>query len=298
MELRQFEYFVAVTDEASFTRAAAGLHVAQPGVSAQIRRLERELGQPLFDRSGRTVRLTEVGRAVLPFARAALEAVNGARLAVDELTGLVRGQVAVGMVASCGALPLPAVLAGFHRRHPAVEISLTEANSDVLLDDVLAGRLDLAVVGLAAGPPEGIAIQVVVDERLVAAVAPDDPLADAGTVRLAALRDRALITLTRGTGLRTAVDDACASAGFRPRIAFEASDPAVLADLAAQGLGVAVLPESLAAARSPALLAVTVTEPALSSRLALAWRSRGPAGPAARALVRHARAGLGTAPPL
>lgn len=198
MELRQFEYFVAVTDEASFTRAAAGLHVAQPGVSAQIRRLERELGQPLFDRSGRTVRLTEVGRAVLPFARAALEAVNGARLAVDELTGLVRGQVAVGMVASCGALPLPAVLAGFHRRHPAVEISLTEANSDVLLDDVLAGRLDLAVVGLAAGPPEGIAIQVVVDERLVAAVAPDDPLADAGTVRLAALRDRALITLTRG----------------------------------------------------------------------------------------------------
>ena len=72
MELRHLEYFLAVAEEASFTRAAARVHVAQPGVSAQIRQLEQELGQPLFDRSGRTVRLTEVGQAVLPYARAAL----------------------------------------------------------------------------------------------------------------------------------------------------------------------------------------------------------------------------------
>ncbi|HEX6445096.1 MAG TPA: LysR family transcriptional regulator, partial [Streptosporangiales bacterium] len=89
MELRQLRYLVTVAEEANFTRAAARLHVAQPGVSAQVRRLERELGQELLDRSGRTVRLTEVGEAVLPYARAALSAVDGARRAVDELSGLV-----------------------------------------------------------------------------------------------------------------------------------------------------------------------------------------------------------------
>jgi DNA-binding transcriptional LysR family regulator len=88
MELHRLEYFVAVAEEGSFTRAAARVHVAQSGVSAQVRRLEAELGQPLLDRSGRTVRLTEVGAVVLPYARAALEAVAGARHAVDELTRL------------------------------------------------------------------------------------------------------------------------------------------------------------------------------------------------------------------
>src|SRR5471032_2460506 len=101
MELRQLEYFVAVAEEANFTRAAERVHISQSGVSAQVRQLERELGQPLLDRSGRSVRLTEVGEAVLPFARAALDAADGARLTVDQLAGLVRGQVKVGMVNGC-----------------------------------------------------------------------------------------------------------------------------------------------------------------------------------------------------
>src|SRR4051794_16846906 len=125
MELRQLEYFVTVAEEASFTKAAARLHVAQPGVSAQIRQLERELGQPLLDRSGRAVRLTDVGAAVLPHARAALGAVASARLTVDELTGLLRGRVSVGMLTAC-ALGVPDMLADFHERHPAVEITLSE----------------------------------------------------------------------------------------------------------------------------------------------------------------------------
>lgn len=89
MELRQLEYFVAVTEEANFTRAARRVHVAQPAVSAQIARLERELGQPLLDRSRREVRLTAAGEAVLPYARAALDAVRQAKTAVDELAQLV-----------------------------------------------------------------------------------------------------------------------------------------------------------------------------------------------------------------
>src|SRR5690349_20102934 len=119
MELRQLEYFVAVAEKANFTRAAARVHVAQPGVSAQIRRLEREVGHPLLDRSGRTVRLTEVGAAVTPHARAALAAVSGARMAVDELTGLLSGQVNVGMLTSCSSVDVPDLLADFHHAHPA-----------------------------------------------------------------------------------------------------------------------------------------------------------------------------------
>lgn len=118
MELRQLEYFVAVVDEANFTRAAERLHVAQPGVSAQIKRLERELGQELLDRSGRTVRPTEAGRAVLPHARAALASVHSARDVVDALNGLVRGSVSVGMVTACASADLTDLLARLHTRHP------------------------------------------------------------------------------------------------------------------------------------------------------------------------------------
>jgi DNA-binding transcriptional LysR family regulator len=287
MELRQLEYFVAVAEEANFTRAAERVHVAQPGVSAQIRRLERELGQPLLDRSGRTVRLTEAGAAVLPYARAALAAVAGARLAVDEVTGLLRGRVAVGMITSCSLNDLSDLLARFHRAHPGVEITLSEDNSDRLLADLRDGRLDLALVGLATAPPPGIDTQVVIDEALVAAVGLGDPLAGRTSIPLTALRDRALISLPRGTGLRTCLDEACAAADVRPRIAFEASDPSVLARLAARGLGVAILPESISGADD--LRALEVTRPRLRSRIELAWRTGGPSGPAARAFAEQAR---------
>lgn len=290
MELRQLEYFVAVAEEASFTRAAARCRVAQPGVSAQVRRLEDELGEALLDRSGRTVRPTEVGAAVLPHARAALAAVAGVRQTIDELTGLTRGRVAVGMVVACGSLDLPAMLADFHRHHPQVEISLAEDNSDRMLAALLHGDLDLALVGLAGPPPAGIETEIVIDEPLVAAVAHDDPLAGRTRITLEAVRERTLISLPRGTGLRTCLDDACASAGIAPRIALEASNLEVLVELAAQGLGIAILPASTAAEHREQLHALTVTRPRLQSALALAWRGGTGNSPAARALIAHARA--------
>jgi DNA-binding transcriptional LysR family regulator len=288
MELHQLEYFVAVVEEASFTRAARRVHVSQPGVSAQVRRLEEELGQPLLDRTVRNVRPTEAGAAVLPYARAALAAANGARLAVDELTGLLRGQVAIGTVTSWRVVDLPTILEAFHHDHPAVEISLTEDTSDRLVERLRDGRLDFAVVGMAGTDPAGVELQVVLDEPFVAAVGPGDPLAGQDTVTLRGLRDRPLVCLPRGTGLRTAVEEACAAAGFVPRIGVEASDPMALAAFAARGLGVAILPASVAAMR-PELHVLTVTRPPLRGRIALAWRVGGPSGPAARALLERVR---------
>jgi DNA-binding transcriptional LysR family regulator len=244
-----------------------------------------------LDRSGRAVRLTEAGAAVLPYARAALAAVDGARLAVDELAGLLRGRVAVGTVTSVPSedLDLPGFLADFHRDHPAVEITLSEDNSDRMIEALRDGRLDLALVNLGGKTPPGIETRVVTDERLVAAVNRNEPLAARTAITLKAIRERPLISLPRGTGIRSLIDEACAAAGFRPRIAFEAGDPNVLARLASQGLGVAILPESLAYFYREELHAIAITRPRLRGRLELAWRAEGPINPAARALINRAR---------
>ncbi|WP_020664573.1 LysR family transcriptional regulator [Amycolatopsis benzoatilytica] len=291
MELHQLEYFVAVAEEANFTRAAARMHVAQPGVSAQIRRLERELGQPLFDRSGRSVRLTGVGAAALPHARAALAAVAAVRETVAEHEGLVRGQVAMGMVTSAGPVALPDFLAEFAERYPGVEITLGEANSDVMVEALREGRLDVAVIGLADGVPAGLETQVVLDEELVAVVGPRDEFSDRAEVSFAELAQRPLICLPQGTGLRGVLDREFAAHGLRPRVTLEASDPNVLAQLAMRDLGVALVPESLARYYSAELHLVRLASRP-RGQLALAWRADGPLGPAARALLDYARSAM------
>jgi DNA-binding transcriptional LysR family regulator len=292
MELHQLEYFVAVAEEASFTRAAARVHVAQPGVSAQVRRLEAELGQQLLDRSGRSVRLTEVGTAVLPFARAALRAVSDARQAVDALAGLVRGQVAVGMVSGCSVQLLPELLAEFRSRYPGVSITLSEDGSDRLIEFIRDGRLDLALIGSAGDAISGIETAVVVDEALVAAVREDDPLAARSVVTLADLRDQPLVSLPRGTGVRRAFDAACVTAGFEPRIVLEASALPMVARLAGMGLGVAILPASTPPSLDLPLHVLPIERPIIRSRLELAWNPAAAASPAARVLADHARAFL------
>lgn len=287
MELRQLEYFVTVAERANFTRAAEQLHVAQPAVSAQIQKLERELGQPLLDRSKRTVRLTGAGAAALPYAKAALTAVADVRRAVDELTELASGTVAIGTV-TAHDVDIPGLLADFHAAHPGVEITLSTDNSDVLIDRLGTGVLDVAIVSVGSESlSEGLDVEVVTDEAIEAAVCHDDELAGESTIGLAALAERSLIALPVGTGVRARLDRACAAAGVSARIAFEASSPMALAELAERGLGVAIVPSSVARSR-PGLHALAIT-PEMRGRLVLAWRSTGPMNPAAAVLVQMAR---------
>jgi DNA-binding transcriptional LysR family regulator len=286
MELRQLEYFVAVAEEANFTRAAERIHVAQPAVSAQIARLERELGERLFDRTRREVRLTAAGQAALPHARSALAAVGDVRTAIEELGDLVRGSVTVGTV-TAHDVDMPALLAEFHAAHPKVDITLGADDSDALIDGVRTGRLDAAIVSIGSDLPIGLDAEVVTDQRIVAAVCTADPWRERRTIALADLGDRAVIALPPGAGIRHQFDRACADAGVEVRVAFEASTPQALADLAEKGLGVAILPESVAAGRD-GLHALPIT-PQLRGRLAFAWRSVGPMSPAARVLVDMAR---------
>ena len=297
MELRQLRYLVTVADEGSFTRAAQRLHVAQPGVSAQIKELEREIGEILLDRSGRTVRPTQAGAAVLPYARAALDAVEGARQAISELTGLIQGHVTVGTVTSVAAFDLPGLLASFHQRHPGVRITLSEGTSSQLLADLHGGRLDLIVTGATAAAardtaPPGVTARVVADEPLAIAVPAGHPLAARDRVAASDLRGQPLVCLPSGSGLRACLEEACAEAGFRPYVAFESTDPRMLGQLAAAGLGLAVLSESGARARTGNLRIIRLSEPAARARLLLAWRDDDATSPAARALIAHARTTL------
>ena len=138
--------------------------------------------------------------------------------------------------------------------------------------------------------PAGIETQIVADEPLVAAVSPDHPLATQTAIALGKLKDQPLISLPRGSGLRLRLEQACATAGFTPRIAFQASDPRTLVALAAQGLGIAIITHAAADTYAPDVQAVKITRPELRARLKLAWRSQqGPTSPAAQALTDHAR---------
>ncbi|MFG1752056.1 LysR family transcriptional regulator [Streptosporangium sandarakinum] len=286
MELRQLEYFVAVAEERSFTRAAERVHISQSGVSAQIRRLERELGAELFDRSARVATLTVAGKAALEHARAALAAAGAAGRAVGEVTGLVRGRLTAGMVVGCTVTPLFEALAAFHRAHPGVEISLLEDGSDRLVEGVRTGALDLALAGTAA-LPEGLETLTVVGERLVAAVPADHALAGRLRTTLAELCAHPLVCMPPGTGVRTVFDRACAARGLEPAVTLQASAPDAVADLAARGLAVAVLSASMTEHHRDRLVALPLDDVETPALLVLVWKST--SNPAVRELLAHAR---------
>ncbi|WNI18130.1 LysR family transcriptional regulator [Actinacidiphila sp. ITFR-21] len=287
MELRQLEYFVAVAEERNFTRAAARVRISQSGVSAQIRRLERELGAELFDRSARTATLTVAGKAALEHARAALAAAGAVEQAVGQVALVIRGQLTLGMVTGCTVTPWFDALAAFHRAHPGVRISLLEENSERLVESVRAGAVDLALVGTATAAPAGLEALTVISERLVVAVPPAHPLASRRRVALRHLTAYPIVCMPAGTGLRTVLDRACAAQGLHPEIALQASAADAIADLAARGLAVGVLSESMAARHSDRLAARILDDVTAPALLALAWRPA-PA-PALRELLRYCR---------
>jgi DNA-binding transcriptional LysR family regulator len=288
MELRQLEYFVAVAEEANFTRAAERVHISQSGVSAQVRRLEQELGATLIDRSARTATLTAAGRAALGPAREVLAAASAVRQAVDDVMGVLRGRLDIGMVSGCTITPLFDALADFGAAHPGIELSLSEDNSDRLAEQVRAGALDVALIGAAGRTPDGLEALTIVSERLVAAVPAGHPLAGRGDAcTLAQATAYPLVCMPPGTGVRAVLDAACAQCDLAPEITLVASAPDAVADLARRGLGVAILSESMGAAGDGRLHASPIVDVDIASILALVWRPD--PSPALRELLVQAR---------
>ncbi|MFC7446776.1 LysR family transcriptional regulator [Rhodococcus daqingensis] len=287
MDLRQLEYFVAVAEEGNFTRAAERVHISQSGISAQIRQLEHDLGAILFDRSSRIATLTTAGRAALEHARAALTSADAVRQAVDEVNELIRGRLVVGMVTACAATPLFDALSEFHLAHPGVEVALIEGHTDLLVERVRAGSLDIALVGTATAPPAGLETLPILSEGLVAAVPPEHPLSSRRRVTLAEIGRHPILCLPEGTGIRTALDLDFAARGIRPNIALQASDPDAVADLAVRGLGVAILSESMVTPHDDRLRKLRIADATTPAVLALVWSTD--ANPALREFVRYSR---------
>jgi DNA-binding transcriptional LysR family regulator len=293
MELRQLRYFQAVARERSFTRAADRLHIAQPGISHQIRQLEAELGATLFDRTAKPVQLTPAGRALLPHAEGALDAADAGRDALDRLRGVVSGRVRLGTIPGIPHIDLAGLLAAFHAQHPHVEMTLREEHPVPLLEHLRHDDYDAAIVGLSQPePPDGLNGQAISAEQLVLVVAPDHRLGHLRWAPVTQLRDEPLVTLTRGSALRTHVENACDAAGFPARVALETSDINLLGELVARGLGVTVVPRAMAeaaAARHP--LRIVGIRPAITQRhTVLVWNEDRPHSTAVEAFLTHARA--------
>ncbi|MGW4207878.1 LysR family transcriptional regulator [Lentzea sp. NPDC004789] len=246
MELRQLEHFLAVADESHFTRAARRMHVSQSGLSASIRALEVELGAPLFLRTTRQVELTQAGRALLPEARRALHSVESARDAVAAVQGLLRGTLSVGSLQCLHVVHLPAVLSRFHELHPGVEIRMRQSGNAELVEEVRAGRLDLAFVARQPKIADDLRVSTLASEPLVLACAPDNPLAGAESVALEELAGQPFVDFNPDWGTRDEVDRALAAAGVERHVAVQVNDVHSLLDFVGFGLGVALVPQSFA----------------------------------------------------
>ena len=173
MTLLQLEYFLAAAKHGSFSGAADELHLTQPGVSEQVRRLEAELGIPLFNRVGRGVVLTSAGRAFLPRAEEVVGAAARASESMAKLRSMRGGQITFGLFRNADYSILPALCSDFHARHPDVRLRLVGQNSGETAEEVRSGRLDAALVG---GPidPNGLdVVPVVRDEVLYVTAAPE-----------------------------------------------------------------------------------------------------------------------------
>jgi DNA-binding transcriptional LysR family regulator len=252
--LRQIAYFLAVTDEGSFTLAARRLRIAQPSLSQQLQALERDLGADLPERTPRGVRLTPEGREFLPEARAMLAAAERGRLAVRQTAGLEAGELEIATVRSLAVGVLPGLIGEFRSRHPGVRIWLREfIHRDELNDAVMAGLSDLAVGPRPtswAGPVLGLGW-----EEFVVILPPGDPAGeDPTSLNLRRLSDREWILYQPGHGLDDVVLFACAQAGFTPRPAMRTGQAEAAVRLAASGLGVAMVPLNMV----PEPLAATV----------------------------------------
>ena len=283
MQLPQLEYFLAVARRLHFTRAADELHVAQPSVSQQIRKLEDELGVRLFHRMKRGVALTPAGETLLPWARRILADVDQARAEVQELTGLRRGRLAVGATPSVSTTLLPAALATFHARYPGVALTLREAGSGDLVGQLEQGELDLAVIILPIRH-RILKTTPLLEEELILAVPVGHELADRSSVAIAELRDVPLVMFREGYDLREATLAACRRAGFEPRLALDGGEMDSVLRCVAAGLGVAVVP-SMVIEPDGAVRGVRVTPPRLTRTLALAHRRDRPLSRAARELA-------------
>lgn len=282
MEVHQLRYVDLVAREESFTAAAARAQVSQSALSTQVAKLEKELGHRLFDRGRHGARPTDVGAVVVDRIRAALRALDAVTATAGEFAGLVVGSVALGAVVGCDLPGLAAGLAAFGQDHPGASLSYAEDSSETMVRDVLAGRLDLALVAHVGPLTASLETTTIMSSPLIAVVPAS---ARERPRRLEDLAGEPLVTLPVGTGVRTALDDAARRAGVALRPAFEVHSATLVLELVRRGSGIGVLTGGMLAHTPEGLEYGTLADGGVSQLSLVRRRDPSPATAALTALL-------------
>ena len=243
MELRQIKYFIEVAKREHMTDAADALHVAQSAVSRQIVNLEAELGVNLFIREGRSIRLTPIGRMFLEKMEQAMDVIEQARREIEESLDPETGTVRIGFPSSLAAYLLPSVISAFRKDHPEVKFQLHQGAYRYLIDSVINGEIDMALLGPLPLQERKVKSEILFMENLFALLPSKHPLANKSSLKLGELRDDSFVLSPKDYVLRDIVIDACRQFGFEPTVNFEGKDIDALKGLVSAGLGVTLLPE-------------------------------------------------------
>jgi len=266
MELHQLRYFAGVARSGNFTRAAERARIAQPSLSQQILKLEDELGARLFDRLGRTARLTAFGRAFLPRAEEILREVGEAKIEIQEMAGAERGRVVLGVIPTIGPyFPAPH-LATFQRQHPDVTVSIVEETTPGLLEQLRAGTVGLALLALPVTGREFVSRELF-REPFYAAVPAKHALARRRRVSLRDVKGESFLLLKEGHCFRENALAACRRVRVSPRVVFESGQFRSVLAMVAAGAGISLIPR-MAAEKMRGVRYITLED-------AGAWRSVG-----------------------
>jgi DNA-binding transcriptional LysR family regulator len=291
LDSERLRTFVAVARARNFSRAAEALGKTQPSVSQAIATLEREVGQPLFVREGRSTHLAPAGKLLLAHAEVIFAEMERAVAALAGVGELRRGELVVGTSDTLAYYLLPPVFAAFRARYPGIELRLDNRPSPATVAQVADRSVDLGVVSLPSIPDARVSFEPLVAHEDVVICPPGHPLSRKRQVRLDELLAHPLLLLDRTTGARAALDAAFARARVRPNIAMEMSSVEVLKRLCELGFGVSIVP-ALAVARelrAGALARVRVRGLPQGRRVGLLTPTAGPPGPAAAAFAELAR---------
>lgn len=242
MEIRQLRAFVAIAESGTFTAGALRVHVTQAAISMQIRQLETEIGAKVFVRAPRHVILTEAGEQLLRRARHILREHDAALDEIAELAGAERGRLRIGSASAMVLTEqLPAILKDLRKQHPAAEIAVTSGTSEVLVDQILAGEVDIAFVSLPVDV-RGIKTERLSQDQLVAIASPRHKLAKQKTISAYTLAGERLILGERGGNTRRLIDQFFAQAGVTLHVAMELSRQQAIKRMVEEDMGVGIVP--------------------------------------------------------
>jgi LysR family hydrogen peroxide-inducible transcriptional activator len=289
MELHQIRYFLAVAETGRFSRAAARCGVAQPSLSQQIQKLERELGRPLFDRLSGGAVLTEAGHRLLTHARAMLAAADAARHEVRDARGEVAGRLSVGVIPTVAPYLLPPVIKRFLRDHRQVELDLHEHITDRLIEQLASGAIDLAIASLPLDHPL-FHVEPLFSEPLLLVLPAGHRFADQQAIGWDDLTDERFLILHEMHCLTGQTLGFCRRRGTDLKVVMRGEQLATILHMVALGLGLSLVPQMVARAdRSTRRVYRPLTDEEPQRTIVVAWHLNRYRANASRAFIEALR---------